>query len=51
MNTILASIRIHCSILNHDFSSNNITDINTCKCGIKETALHFSLNVLCSHSS
>ena len=33
MNTILASIRMHCSKLNDDLSSNNITDINTCNCG------------------
>ena len=38
MNTILASIRMHCSKLNHDLSSNNITDINTCNCGNIETA-------------
>ena len=31
MNTILASIRMHCSKLNDDLSSNNITDINTCR--------------------
>ena len=48
MNTILASIRMHCSKLNHDLSSNNITDINTCNCGNIETAFHSSLNVLCS---
>ena len=41
MNTILASIRMHCSKLNDDLSSNNITDINTCNCGNIETAFHF----------
>ena len=41
MNTILASIRMHCSKLSDDLSSNNITDINTCNCGNIETAFHF----------
>ena len=35
MNTILASIRMHCSKLN------DLTDINTCNCGNIETAFHF----------
>ena len=41
MNTILAIIRMHCSKLNDDLSSNNITDINTCNCGNIETAFYF----------
>ena len=41
MNTILAIIRMHCSKLKNDLSSNNITDINTCNCGNIETAFYF----------
>ena len=40
MNTILASMIMHCSKLNDDLSSNNITGINTCNCGNIETAFH-----------
>ena len=32
---------MHCSKLNDDLSSKNITDIKTCNCGNIETAFHF----------
>ena len=46
MSTILASIGMHCSKLNDDLLSNNITDIEVCNCGNIETVFHFSLVTL-----
>ena len=43
MNTILASIRMYCSKLNDDLSSNNVTDINTCNCGNCGNSVSFFL--------
>ena len=43
INSILASMRTHCSQLNSHLFDNNIICNNQCQCGVEETILHFFL--------